>query len=65
MQHAFKIVLLGLSSISLAACSANAEMQESPEPEHQTMMVEATVRAGVRFHLSPSLPAVVKTMTLA
>ncbi|MCF7482609.1 hypothetical protein L3V31_12810 [Vibrio sp. J1-1] len=46
MQHAFKIVLLGLSSISLAACSANAEMQESPEPEHQTMMVEAYRTSG-------------------
>jgi hypothetical protein len=41
MKYAFKTVLLGLSSIGLAACSANAEMQEGLTSEHQAMMVEA------------------------
>ncbi|MEI8597333.1 hypothetical protein P4S64_05885 [Vibrio sp. M60_M31a] len=41
MKYAFKTVLLSLSSISLAACSANAEMQEGLTSEHQAMMVEA------------------------
>lgn len=41
MKYAFKTVLLSLSSISLAACSANAEMQEGLTSEHQAMMIEA------------------------
>ncbi len=41
MIRAFKTVLLGLISISLAACSANAELQKSPAPKPQAMMVEA------------------------
>ncbi|WP_321463530.1 hypothetical protein [uncultured Vibrio sp.] len=41
MKYAFNTVLLGLSSIGLAACSANAEQQKGPDPEHQSMMVEA------------------------
>ncbi|NVC92929.1 hypothetical protein FC650_04545 [Vibrio natriegens] len=41
MRHAIKILLLGLGYIGLAACSANAQQQKGPAPEHQAMMVEA------------------------
>lgn len=40
MQYILKTMLLGLSSISLVACSANTEMQQGQESEHQAMMVE-------------------------
>ncbi|UDY83516.1 hypothetical protein [Vibrio diabolicus] len=41
MQYILKTMLLGLSSISLVACSANTEMQQGQESEHQAIMVEA------------------------
>ena len=41
MKHRLKIFLLGLGTISLTACSANAGLQTNQTSEHQAMMVEA------------------------
>ncbi|EGQ8509619.1 hypothetical protein GQ852_04295 [Vibrio parahaemolyticus] len=41
MQYVLKTMLLGLSSISLVACSANTETQQGLKSEHQAVMVEA------------------------
>ncbi|RZV14312.1 hypothetical protein EOJ41_22470 [Vibrio alginolyticus] len=41
MQYVLKTMLLGLSSISLVACSANTETQQGLESEDQAIMVEA------------------------
>ncbi len=41
MQSVLKTMLLGLSSISLVACSANTETQQGLKSEHQAVMVEA------------------------
>ncbi|NOI73106.1 hypothetical protein [Vibrio owensii] len=40
MKHRLKIFLLGLGTISLTACSANAGLQTNQTSEHQAMMVE-------------------------